>query len=63
MSIIMDRNDLFGFVLGESLEHGLHVLSGYEPNSIKYYGSSNTDYAQILKDASDVSRGEWGLQH
>ena len=57
MTIIMDRDNLFGFVMGESLEHGLHTHSNYTPHSIKYYGGFGVNYRAHLREASQVSRG------
>ncbi len=55
----MDRDDLHGFVLGETLDEGLQE-EGYFPHVIKFYGdhSNKDDLKQLLQDASDKSRSE-----
>ena len=60
ISIIMDRDDLHGFVLGETLDEGLQE-DGYYPNVIKFYGDHATkdDLKQLLQDASDKSRSAY----
>ena len=59
MSLVMDREDLHGLIVGETLEIGLQ-LGGFLPYVIKYYGT-NTDLGDVLKEASDHSRGQYLL--
>ncbi len=58
ISIVMDRDNLHGFVLGETLDEGL-LEDGYHPELFKFYGhhSSKKDLKDILQRASEKSRG------
>ena len=57
ISLIMDRDDVHGLVLGETLDVGLQKGKIY-PNVIKFYGKQNPDLRVLLKEASDYSRGK-----
>ncbi len=54
----MDRDNLHGFVLGETLDEGL-LEDGYHPDLYKFYGhhSSIQDLKDILQRSSEKSRG------
>ena len=56
ITLIMDRDHEHSLILGETLDVGLQI-GGYKPNVVKYYSKSNPDYEDILRDASQVSRG------
>ena len=57
ISLIMDRDDVHGLILGETLDVGLQK-GGIYPNVIKFYGKQSPDLASLLKEASDYSRGK-----
>ena len=57
ISLIMDRDDVHGLILGETLDVGLQK-GGIYPNVIKFYGKQNSDLSTLLKEASDNSRGK-----
>ena len=56
ISLVMDRDDVHGLILGETLDVGLQRGNLY-PNVIKFYGEQNPDLKALLKSASDYSRG------
>ena len=57
ISLIMDRDDVHGLILGETLDVGLQK-GGIYPNVIKFYGKQSPDLAGLLKEARDYSRGK-----
>ena len=57
ISLIMDRDDVHGLILGETLDVGLQK-GGIYPNVLKFYGEQDPDLEAILKEASDRSRGK-----
>ena len=60
ITLIMNRNDMHGLVLGTTLDVGLQK-GGYYPYVIKYYGRSNPNLKTLLRQASSKSRGRWRL--
>ncbi len=57
VSLIMDRDDVHGNIVGETLDVGLQK-GGIFPHVIKYYGDVEKDVSHILEEASQKSRGE-----
>ena len=57
ITLIRDRHELHGDVLGTTLDVGLQK-GGYLPNVIAYYGKENPDFKRILRSASEKSRGK-----
>ncbi|KAI0222781.1 Atrial natriuretic peptide receptor 3, partial [Lamellibrachia satsuma] len=51
----MNRDDMFGLVMGATVDLGLQVW-GYYPNVIKYYGRRNRSLKDLLRQASSKSR-------
>ncbi len=56
VSIIMDRDDVHGSTVGETIDFGLQV-DGYYPHVFKYYGDIEKNLTRILEEASKLSRG------
>ena len=52
----MDRDDVHGNIVGETLDVGLQK-GGIFPHVIKYYGDVEKDVTHILQEASQKSRG------
>ena len=61
ITLIMNRNDMHGLVLGTTLDVGLQI-GGYYPYVIKYYGRSNPNLKVLLQQASSKSRGRCRLK-
>ena len=62
ISLIIDRSELDARGLGESLDEGF-LASGIYPNLVSYYSQEDFDYADLLKQASLKSRGEYDLKN
>ena len=58
VSIVMDKDDLHGYVMGETIDEGL-LEDGYHPETYKFYGHEATDHdlEHLLEHTSEVSRG------
>ncbi|KAI0222778.1 hypothetical protein LSAT2_025942, partial [Lamellibrachia satsuma] len=55
ITLIMNRDDMFGLVLGTTLDVGLQ-RGGYYPQVIRYYGRRNPSLKDLLRQASSKSR-------
>ena len=60
ITLVMNRDDMFGLVLGTTLDVGLQI-GGYFPQVIRYYGRRNPSLKELLRQASSKSRGGWNI--
>ena len=56
IALIVDRDDVHGAILGETLQVGLQK-GGIFPYVIKYYGQRNISLQNMLEEASRYARG------